>query len=163
MDLCVFFFYIPDIWSEQSFQNDPDLPPGWKKISDMAGIYYWHIPTGTTQWERPNTNPAPPGQTESQASDDHTTSTPPHMLGSLSPSPIPDLEASCKNQDGRQFQKLILLFQNWSIINVERCEFNVFKPIRPWLFRLRSCSGYRCCLTASGGLWGGCRVSEWVF
>uniref|UniRef100_H2UE28 Amyloid beta protein binding family B member 2 n=1 Tax=Takifugu rubripes TaxID=31033 RepID=H2UE28_TAKRU len=61
-----------DIWSEQSFQNDPDLPPGWKKITDMAGIYYWHIPTGATQWERPNTYPTPPGQTD--------------------PSPIPDLE-----------------------------------------------------------------------
>ncbi|XP_029707319.1 amyloid-beta A4 precursor protein-binding family B member 2 isoform X4 [Takifugu rubripes] len=84
-----------DIWSEQSFQNDPDLPPGWKKITDMAGIYYWHIPTGATQWERPNTYPTPPGQTESQASDDHPPSTPPHMLGSLSPSPIPDLE-SCQ-------------------------------------------------------------------
>uniref|UniRef100_A0AAQ5YDC4 Amyloid beta (A4) precursor protein-binding, family B, member 2b n=1 Tax=Amphiprion ocellaris TaxID=80972 RepID=A0AAQ5YDC4_AMPOC len=46
-----------DIWSEQSFQTDPDLPPGWKKITDMAGIYYWHIPTGTTQWERPATHP----------------------------------------------------------------------------------------------------------
>ncbi|CAL8333905.1 unnamed protein product [Lota lota] len=42
-----------DIWSEPSFQTDPHLPPGWKKITDMAGVYYWHIPTGTTQWERP--------------------------------------------------------------------------------------------------------------
>uniref|UniRef100_A0A665URT3 Amyloid beta (A4) precursor protein-binding, family B, member 2b n=1 Tax=Echeneis naucrates TaxID=173247 RepID=A0A665URT3_ECHNA len=65
-----------DIWSEQSFQTDPDLPPGWKKITDMAGIYYWHIPTGTTQWERP-----------------HTASTPrKHSLVSLSPSPTPDHE-----------------------------------------------------------------------
>lgn len=85
-----------DIWSEQSFQTDPDLPPGWKKITDMAGIYYWHIPTGTTQWERPATRPAPPGQTESQALGDHTASTPrKHSLGSLSPSPTPDHE-SCQ-------------------------------------------------------------------
>ncbi|XP_057627486.1 amyloid beta precursor protein binding family B member 2 isoform X3 [Chionomys nivalis] len=42
-----------DIWSDHSFQTDPDLPPGWKRISDIAGTYYWHIPTGTTQWERP--------------------------------------------------------------------------------------------------------------
>ncbi|XP_070712523.1 amyloid beta precursor protein binding family B member 2 isoform X2 [Pempheris klunzingeri] len=85
-----------DIWSEQSFQTDPDLPPGWKKITDMAGIYYWHIPTGTTQWERPSTGPAPPGQTESQALGDHTASTPrKHSLGSLSPSPTPDHE-SCQ-------------------------------------------------------------------
>ncbi|XP_036956538.1 amyloid-beta A4 precursor protein-binding family B member 2 isoform X3 [Acanthopagrus latus] len=83
-----------DIWSEQSFQTDPDLPPGWKKITDMAGIYYWHIPTGTTQWERPATRPAPPGQTETQALGDHTASTPrKHSLGSLSPSPTPDHES----------------------------------------------------------------------
>uniref|UniRef100_A0AAQ6A3A8 Amyloid beta (A4) precursor protein-binding, family B, member 2b n=1 Tax=Amphiprion ocellaris TaxID=80972 RepID=A0AAQ6A3A8_AMPOC len=85
-----------DIWSEQSFQTDPDLPPGWKKITDMAGIYYWHIPTGTTQWERPATHPAPPGQTESPALGDHTASKPrKHSLGSLSPSPTPDHE-SCQ-------------------------------------------------------------------
>ncbi|XP_034714202.1 amyloid-beta A4 precursor protein-binding family B member 2-like isoform X5 [Etheostoma cragini] len=83
-----------DIWSEQSFQTDPDLPPGWKKITDMAGIYYWHIPTGATQWERPATHPAPPEQTESQALGEHTVFTQrKHSLGSLSPSPTPDHEA----------------------------------------------------------------------
>lgn len=82
-----------DIWSEQSFQTDPDLPPGWKKITDMAGIYYWHIPTGTTQWERPSSRPPLPGQTESPAPADHTASTPrKRSLGSLSPSPTPDHE-----------------------------------------------------------------------
>ncbi|XP_028272827.1 amyloid-beta A4 precursor protein-binding family B member 2-like isoform X3 [Parambassis ranga] len=85
-----------DIWSEQSFQTDPDLPPGWKKITDMAGIYYWHIPTGTTQWERPATHPAPSGQTESPALGDDTVSAPrKQSLGSLSPSPTPDHE-SCQ-------------------------------------------------------------------
>ncbi|KAM6941540.1 amyloid beta precursor protein binding family B member 2 [Lycodopsis pacificus] len=80
-----------DIWSEQSFQTDPDLPPGWKKITDMAGVYYWHIPTGTTQWERPAARLA---QTESQAPGEHAASTPrKHSLGSLSPSPTPDHEA----------------------------------------------------------------------
>nr|XP_027826750.1 amyloid-beta A4 precursor protein-binding family B member 2 isoform X3 [Ovis aries] len=47
-----------DIWSDHSFQTDPDLPPGWKRVSDIAGTYYWHIPTGTTQWERPVSIPA---------------------------------------------------------------------------------------------------------
>ncbi|XP_063777095.1 amyloid beta precursor protein binding family B member 2 isoform X4 [Pseudophryne corroboree] len=46
-----------DIWSDHTFQTDPDLPPGWKKINDFAGIYYWHIPTGATQWERPVSAP----------------------------------------------------------------------------------------------------------
>ncbi|KAB0368363.1 hypothetical protein FD755_020129, partial [Muntiacus reevesi] len=47
-----------DIWSDHSFQTDPDLPPGWKRVRDIAGTYYWHIPTGTTQWERPVSIPA---------------------------------------------------------------------------------------------------------
>ncbi|XP_077426842.1 amyloid beta precursor protein binding family B member 2 isoform X1 [Vanacampus margaritifer] len=85
-----------DIWNEQSFQTDPDLPPGWKKITDMAGIYYWHIPTGATQWERPATHPALPGQTEPKAPGDHTSSTPrKQSSGSLSPSPTPEQE-SCQ-------------------------------------------------------------------
>uniref|UniRef100_A0A8C5WCB7 Amyloid beta protein binding family B member 2 n=1 Tax=Leptobrachium leishanense TaxID=445787 RepID=A0A8C5WCB7_9ANUR len=42
-----------DIWSDHQFQTDPNLPPGWKKIDDIAGIYYWHIPTGATQWDPP--------------------------------------------------------------------------------------------------------------
>ncbi|KAM4604214.1 amyloid beta precursor protein binding family B member 2 isoform 2-T2 [Polymixia lowei] len=84
-----------DIWSEQSFQTDPDLPPGWKKITDMAGIYYWHIPTGTTQWERPATCPAAAGHTEPLALGNDTASTPrKHSLGSLTPSPTPDHESS---------------------------------------------------------------------
>lgn len=92
-------FLPPDIWSEQSFQTDPDLPPGWKKITDMAGIYYWHIPTGTTQWERPATHPQPPGQMESTALGDHSASTPRKpSLGSLSPSPTPDHEVRDMHQ-----------------------------------------------------------------
>uniref|UniRef100_A0A672FN04 Amyloid beta (A4) precursor protein-binding, family B, member 2b n=1 Tax=Salarias fasciatus TaxID=181472 RepID=A0A672FN04_SALFA len=90
-----------DIWSEQSFQTDPDLPPGWKKITDMAGIYYWHIPTGTTQWERPAARPAPAGQTESSALGSHSASTPrKHSLSSLSPSPTPDLEKQVWSEFG---------------------------------------------------------------
>ncbi|KAM4595497.1 amyloid beta precursor protein binding family B member 2 [Fundulus diaphanus] len=86
-----------DIWSEQSFQTDPDLPPGWKKITDMAGIYYWHIPTGTTQWERPSARPPPPGQTESPALADPMAPAPRKpSVSSLSSLPTPpDLE-SCQ-------------------------------------------------------------------
>lgn len=86
---------VADIWSEPAFQTDPDLPPGWKKITDMAGIYYWHIPTGATQWERPATYSAQPGEMESKDPDDHTSSTPQRTLGSHSPS-IPDFEVSDK-------------------------------------------------------------------
>ena len=45
---CV-FVYRPsaDIWS------DGDLPPGWREISDSSEVYFWHVPTGTTQYHRP--------------------------------------------------------------------------------------------------------------
>ncbi|XP_072857280.1 amyloid beta precursor protein binding family B member 2 isoform X3 [Pogona vitticeps] len=69
-----------DIWSDHSFQTDPDLPPGWKKISDIAGVYYWHIPTGTTQWERPVSIP-----TDLQGSRKGS-------LSSITPSPTPETE-----------------------------------------------------------------------
>ncbi|NXP88064.1 APBB2 protein, partial [Passerina amoena] len=69
-----------DIWSDHSFQTDPDLPPGWKKINDIAGIYYWHIPTGTTQWQRPVSIP-----TDLQDSRKGS-------LGSITPSPTPETE-----------------------------------------------------------------------
>ncbi|XP_029416553.1 amyloid-beta A4 precursor protein-binding family B member 2 isoform X3 [Nannospalax galili] len=69
-----------DIWSDQSFQTDPDLPPGWKRINDIAGTYYWHIPTGTTQWERPISIPA-----DLQGSRKGS-------LSSVTPSPTPENE-----------------------------------------------------------------------
>uniref|UniRef100_UPI00398E745B amyloid beta precursor protein binding family B member 2-like isoform X7 n=1 Tax=Pristiophorus japonicus TaxID=55135 RepID=UPI00398E745B len=69
-----------DIWSDQSFQTDPDLPPGWKKINDVAGIYYWHIPTGTTQWERPVSTSA------------EVTDTQKGSFSSITPSPTPENE-----------------------------------------------------------------------
>ncbi|XP_037685584.1 amyloid-beta A4 precursor protein-binding family B member 2 isoform X2 [Choloepus didactylus] len=69
-----------DIWSDHSFQTDPDLPPGWKRVSDIAGNYYWHIPTGTTQWERPVSIPA-----DLQGSRKGS-------LSSVTPSPTPENE-----------------------------------------------------------------------
>lgn len=36
-----------DVW------GDGDLPPGWREISDSSEVYFWHVPTGTTQYDRP--------------------------------------------------------------------------------------------------------------
>ncbi|XP_072549368.1 amyloid beta precursor protein binding family B member 2 isoform X2 [Salminus brasiliensis] len=33
--------------------SDPVLPPGWREVEDVSDVYFWHIPTGTTQRERP--------------------------------------------------------------------------------------------------------------
>ena len=30
-----------------------DLPEGWQEVRDGSEIYYWHIWTGTIQYERP--------------------------------------------------------------------------------------------------------------
>ncbi|NXE55144.1 APBB3 protein, partial [Casuarius casuarius] len=47
------FFCLDNLWSDQSLETDPDLPSGWRKIRDSLGTYYWHVPTGTTQWQHP--------------------------------------------------------------------------------------------------------------
>ncbi|XP_064414120.1 amyloid beta precursor protein binding family B member 1 isoform X2 [Latimeria chalumnae] len=41
-------------WNRNSFETDSDLPAGWMRVRDTSGTYYWHIPTGTTQWEPPS-------------------------------------------------------------------------------------------------------------
>uniref|UniRef100_A0A3Q0S9A3 Amyloid beta protein binding family B member 2 n=1 Tax=Amphilophus citrinellus TaxID=61819 RepID=A0A3Q0S9A3_AMPCI len=39
--------YVSDVWVEG------ELPPGWREISDSSEVYFWHVPTGTTQYDRP--------------------------------------------------------------------------------------------------------------
>ncbi|XP_062392863.1 amyloid beta precursor protein binding family B member 1 isoform X1 [Sardina pilchardus] len=41
-------------WDRSEFETDVDLPTGWMRVRDTSGTYYWHIPTGTTQWEPPS-------------------------------------------------------------------------------------------------------------
>ncbi|XP_057685066.1 amyloid beta precursor protein binding family B member 1-like isoform X1 [Corythoichthys intestinalis] len=41
-------------WDSNAFETDTDLPTGWMRVRDTSGTYYWHIPTGTTQWEPPS-------------------------------------------------------------------------------------------------------------
>ncbi|XP_068273356.1 amyloid-beta A4 precursor protein-binding family B member 3 [Nyctibius grandis] len=53
-----------NLWSDQSLETDPDLPPGWRKIRDSLGTYYWHVPTGTTQWQHPTHTTGPGGHPE---------------------------------------------------------------------------------------------------
>ncbi|XP_016896993.1 amyloid-beta A4 precursor protein-binding family B member 3, partial [Cynoglossus semilaevis] len=46
--------YDDNIWSDQNLLLDSDLPSGWRTIKDSTGTYYWHVPTGATQWHRPS-------------------------------------------------------------------------------------------------------------
>ncbi|XP_071370386.1 amyloid-beta A4 precursor protein-binding family B member 3, partial [Centroberyx affinis] len=43
-----------NIWTDQNLLLDPDLPSGWRTIKDSTGTYYWHVPTGATQWQHPS-------------------------------------------------------------------------------------------------------------
>ncbi|XP_062992473.1 amyloid beta precursor protein binding family B member 2 isoform X2 [Elgaria multicarinata webbii] len=125
-----------DIWSDHSFQTDPDLPPGWKKISDIAGIYYWHIPTGTTQWERPVSIPtdlqgsrkgslssitsSPTPETEKQPWSDFAV-----LNGGKINSDIwKDLHAATVNPDPslKEFEGATLRYASLKLRNVPQCD-----------------------------------------
>lgn len=104
-----------DIWSDHSFQTDPDLPPGWKRVSDIAGTYYWHIPTGTTQWERPVSIPA----------DLHGSRK--GSLSSVTPSPTPeneDLHAATVNPDPslKEFEGATLRYASLKLRNAPHAD-----------------------------------------
>ncbi|KAJ3587243.1 hypothetical protein NHX12_010841 [Muraenolepis orangiensis] len=36
-----------EVWTEG------ELPPGWREVSASSEVYFWHVPTGTTQYHRP--------------------------------------------------------------------------------------------------------------
>lgn len=64
-----------NLWTDQNLQSDPDLPSGWRTITDSTGTYYWHVSTGVTQWERPRNTangPKSPLQEENQSPTDKT-------------------------------------------------------------------------------------------
>ncbi|XP_061659501.1 amyloid-beta A4 precursor protein-binding family B member 3 isoform X3 [Syngnathoides biaculeatus] len=58
-----------NIWTDQNLLLDPDLPSGWRTIQDSTGTYYWHVPTGATQWQHPRLN-GTPTQPHPDAQDD---------------------------------------------------------------------------------------------
>ncbi|XP_076021130.1 amyloid beta precursor protein binding family B member 2 isoform X2 [Genypterus blacodes] len=84
-----------DVWSEG------DLPPGWREISDSSEIYFWHIPTGTTQYHRPvaTGNQQEPDtecdpQTETEDSLKPANERPSSLLSDSSVEPVPSPSAS---------------------------------------------------------------------
>jgi hypothetical protein len=53
-DPCCVLCSSDNIWNDPSLDLDTDLPSGWRTIRDSTGTYYWHVPTGTTQWQHPS-------------------------------------------------------------------------------------------------------------
>ncbi|XP_010007440.1 PREDICTED: amyloid beta A4 precursor protein-binding family B member 3, partial [Nestor notabilis] len=90
-----------NLWSDQSLETDPDLPPGWRKICDSLGTYYWHVPTGTTQWQHPARTTGPGGRPEAdgeetpQGTDCHA----PMAKHSAKDRPIPSPMASLSRSE----------------------------------------------------------------
>ncbi|XP_069030934.1 amyloid-beta A4 precursor protein-binding family B member 3 isoform X1 [Embiotoca jacksoni] len=79
--------YDDNIWTDQNLLLDPDLPSGWRTIKDSTGTYYWHVPTGATQWQHPRlTGPTQPLETQQEEageqSSDKDTSGPPEQRSS---------------------------------------------------------------------------------
>ncbi|XP_058505459.1 amyloid beta precursor protein binding family B member 2 isoform X2 [Solea solea] len=86
-----------DVWSEG------DLPPGWREISDSSEVYFWHVPTGTTQYHRPvaagNQYTEPDAesdpQQESQRSLEPPAERPSSLISDSSVEPVPSPSGSC--------------------------------------------------------------------
>uniref|UniRef100_A0A8B9GRI8 Amyloid beta precursor protein binding family B member 1 n=1 Tax=Astyanax mexicanus TaxID=7994 RepID=A0A8B9GRI8_ASTMX len=79
-------------WDRSAFETDTDLPAGWMRVRDTSGTYYWHIPTGTTQWE-------PPSPLEEGAAPERPSSTSP----AITPSEEPQVQRKCKTGAGHPF------------------------------------------------------------
>ncbi|KAM4620427.1 amyloid-beta A4 precursor protein-binding family B member 3 [Polymixia lowei] len=60
--------YDDNIWLDQSLSVDPELPSGWRTIRDSTGTYYWHVPTGATQWMHPSHSSQQPLSTNQEVS-----------------------------------------------------------------------------------------------
>nr|XP_003230378.2 PREDICTED: amyloid beta A4 precursor protein-binding family B member 1 [Anolis carolinensis] len=64
-------------WLCNSLETDSDLPAGWMRVQDTSGTYYWHIPTGTTQWEPPRGRRGAPHDNNDNNADDAGGGSPP--------------------------------------------------------------------------------------
>ncbi|XP_063689176.1 uncharacterized protein LOC134822194 [Bolinopsis microptera] len=40
--------------SNSSVDSSCSMPDGWEKVESKTGVYYWHVPSGTTQYQHPN-------------------------------------------------------------------------------------------------------------
>ncbi|KAM4621516.1 amyloid beta precursor protein binding family B member 2 [Polymixia lowei] len=89
-----------DVWGEG------DLPPGWREVSGSSEVYFWHVPTGTTQYHRPvatgnqqtppnnEPDPEPDPQQEAQDSLKLPNERPSSLISDSSVEPVPSPSGS---------------------------------------------------------------------
>ncbi|XP_030836677.1 uncharacterized protein LOC582967 isoform X1 [Strongylocentrotus purpuratus] len=81
------------------------LPPGWREVADAHGTYYWHVPTGTTQW-------SPPSPTDSQGSASPPKKPAREPKHSRSSSPTDGTTEQEQDPNLKEFQKSTLRYAN---------------------------------------------------
>ncbi|KAM3613043.1 uncharacterized protein V6R79_019285 [Siganus canaliculatus] len=127
-----------DVW------GDGDLPPGWREISDSSEVYFWHVPTGTTQYHRPvasgnqQSSPKPePGtehepQQETQESLKPPNERPSSLISDSSVEPVPSPSGSSPSSSSSStpFNDVISSGPN---LNLTNCTVNDLKdyPVYP--------------------------------
>ncbi|XP_017282693.1 amyloid-beta A4 precursor protein-binding family B member 2 isoform X2 [Kryptolebias marmoratus] len=102
-----------DVWV------DGDLPPGWREISDSSEVYFWHVPTGTTQYDRPvasgnqqtassnEPDPEPDLQKDAQESLKLPNERPSSLISDSSVEPVPSPSGSSPSSSSSSPSKVI--------------------------------------------------------
>ncbi|XP_030621247.1 amyloid-beta A4 precursor protein-binding family B member 2 [Chanos chanos] len=95
--------------------NDAELPEGWREVEDMTDVYFWHVPTGTTQRDRPvaHSNPYPKPNPHPEGKGAGSLNVPPPKLQNERPSsivsdssvePVPSSSASSPSSSSPCFE-----------------------------------------------------------
>ncbi|XP_035524636.1 amyloid-beta A4 precursor protein-binding family B member 2 isoform X2 [Morone saxatilis] len=125
-----------DVW------GDGDLPPGWREISDSSEVYFWHVPTGTTQYHRPvasgNQHTSPDiepdtendPQQESQGSLKPPNERPSSLISDSSVEPVPSPSGSSPSSSSTPSNDVTSSGPN---LNISTCVANELKdyPVYP--------------------------------
>ncbi|XP_037531519.1 amyloid-beta A4 precursor protein-binding family B member 2 [Nematolebias whitei] len=102
-----------DVWDEGN------LPPGWREISDSSEVYFWHVPTGTTQYDRPVTSvnqqtpsisepdPEPDPQKDTQESLKLPNERPSSLISDSSVEPVPSPSGSSPSSSSSSPSKVV--------------------------------------------------------
>ncbi|XP_056136750.1 amyloid beta precursor protein binding family B member 2 isoform X1 [Lampris incognitus] len=106
-----------DVW------GDGNLPPGWRKVSDSSEVYFWHVPTGTTQYHRPvdtgnqhtlpsnEPDPEPDPNLELQDSLRPPSERPSSLISDSSVEPVPSPSGSSPSSSSTPSNDITLLGQ----------------------------------------------------
>ncbi|KAM9741487.1 amyloid beta precursor protein binding family B member 2 isoform 1-T1 [Menidia menidia] len=128
-----------DVWAEG------DLPPGWREISDSSEVYFWHVPTGTTQYDRPvaSSNQHSPPSNEADAERDPLKDTqetlklpnerPSSLISDSSVEPVPSPSGSSHSTPSSSSTPSKVMTSSEQSLNAATCTADELKdyPVYP--------------------------------